>query len=346
MSLIIHAPNVHLGGGKALLLPLLTAARNQVAVKALLDERLALPDGLVNGITNIRVKRSIFGRLAGEWRLRALAGEGDIVLCFGNLPPLFKLKAKVIVFLQNRYLVDKVSLRDLPLVARIRILAERLWLGQRVKHAHKVLVQTPSMQHQAQAFLGHPAEVIPFFDSACDYSERPTRQSIAETTVYDFVYVASGEPHKNHVRLIKAWKILAAEGLFPSLCLTVPEQQYSEVVDYIRRAKTEYGLQIENVSVSSMPEIEALYQKSGAVVYPSSLESFGLPLIEAREAGLPIIAAELDYVRDVVHPSETFDPLSSVSIARAVKRYLGVPERPLPVMTAERFLKELLINKW
>ena len=345
MSLIIHAPNVHQGGGKALLLPLLTAARNQVAVKALLDGRLTLPDGLVNGITNIRVKRSFFGRLAGEWKLRALAGEGDTVICFGNLPPLFKLKAKVIVFLQNRYLTDKVSLRDLPLVTRIRLLAERFWLSQRVKHAHKVLVQTPSMQRQAEAFLGRSAEVIPFFECAGGYSEKPTRKSIAETTAYDFVYVASGEPHKNHVRLIEAWKILAAEGLFPWLCLTVPEQQYPEVVNYIRSARTEDGLRIENVSVSSNLEIEALYQKSRAVVYPSTLESFGLPLIEAREAGLPIIAGEMDYVRDVVDPSETFDPLSPVSIARAIKRYLGVPERPLPVMTAERFVKELLINK-
>ena len=60
---------------------------------------------------------------------------------------------------------------------------------------------------------------------------------------------------------------------------------------------------------------------------------------------MPIIAGEMDYVRDVVDPSETFDPLSPVSIARAIKRYLGVPERPLSVMTAERFVKELLINK-
>jgi len=94
VSLIIHAPNVHQGGGKALLLPLLTAARNQVAVKALLDGRLTLPDGLVNGITNIRVKRSFFGRLAGEWKLRALAGEGDTVICFGNLPPPFQAESK------------------------------------------------------------------------------------------------------------------------------------------------------------------------------------------------------------------------------------------------------------
>ena len=96
------------------------------------------------------------------------------------------------------------------------------------------------------------------------------------------------------------------------------------------------------MSLSSPREIEALYKKSRAVVYPSTLESFGLPLIEARQAGLPIVAAELDYVRDVVEPTETFDPLSSVSIARAVKRFLGVPEQPLPIVNAESFVEELL----
>lgn len=345
MSLIIHAPNVHQGGGKALLLSLLTAARNQVDVKTLLDERLQLPDALIEGITSIRVRRSSFGRLAGEWKLRGLAGEGDIVVCFGNLPPLFKLKSKVIVFLQNRYLVDKVSLTKWPLLVKMRILAERIWLKQRVKHAHRVLVQTPSMQRQAKAFLGRQAEVTPFFGHAGNYNQGQAGKSIANTTAYDFVYVASGEPHKNHLRLIETWKILAAEGLFPSLCLTVPEQQYPEVVDYIKRSSTEYGLRIGNVNASSTPEIEALYQKSRAVLYPSMLESFGLPLIEAREAGLPIIASELDYVRDVVDPHETFDPRSPVSIARAVKRYLGVLERPLAVMTADHFVKELLIDK-
>jgi hypothetical protein len=51
----------------------------------------------------------------------------------------------------------------------------------------------------------------------------------------------------------------------------------------------------------------------------------GLPLIEAREAKVDIIAAELDYVRDVVTPVQTFDPNSPISIARSVKRYLNIP---------------------
>ena len=55
-----------------------------------------------------------------------------------------------------------------------------------------------------------------------------------------------------------------------------------------------------------------------------------------------IIAAERDYVRDIVTPVETFDPESPVSIARAVRRFLGQPESPIAVTTADEFLRRIL----
>jgi glycosyltransferase involved in cell wall biosynthesis len=65
-------------------------------------------------------------------------------------------------------------------------------------------------------------------------------------------------------------------------------------------------------------------------------------LLEAASCGLPIVAAECDYVRDVVTPVETFDPESAVSIARAVRRFLGSPEPAVPVLTANHFLARIL----
>jgi len=61
-------------------------------------------------------------------------------------------------------------------------------------------------------------------------------------------------------------------------------------------------------------------------------------LIEARQAGLPVLAAELDHVRDVIDPEQTFDPESSVSIARAVKRHMAIKESALHLLTAKEFL--------
>lgn len=342
MSLIIHAPNVHQGGGKALLLSLLAASRKQPTVTALLDRRLELPDGYAGEVTEIRIRPSVAGRLAGEWMLRKLVKESDAVLCFGNLPPLFNVKGSTIVFLQNRYLIERASLKGFSFTIQARIVIERLWFSLRVKHAEKIVVQTPSMQRVAQAVLGRSVQVLPFCGSTGDCEESNAGEPSTPPVAYDFLYVASGEPHKNHAGLIEAWELLAAEGLSPSLCLTVPEQQYPSVAELIRRGKIEHGLRIENVNVGSAANVEDLYRESRAFVYPSLLESFGLPLVQAKQVGLPIIAAELDYVRDVVDPAETFDPRSPVSIARAIKRYLGVPERPRALLSADSFIKTLL----
>jgi glycosyltransferase involved in cell wall biosynthesis len=77
------------------------------------------------------------------------------------------------------------------------------------------------------------------------------------------------------------------------------------------------------------------------LIYPSLFESFGLPLLEARQAGLPIIAAELDYVRDIVEPVVSFDPESALSIARAVMRYQGEAVEPSMPPDAASFLLQL-----
>ena len=71
-------------------------------------------------------------------------------------------------------------------------------------------------------------------------------------------------------------------------------------------------------------EISLIYSKCKALVFPSFVETLGLPLIEAKRYELDVLASELDYVRDIVEPNETFDPQSSLSIYRAIKRYLKI----------------------
>jgi len=92
----------------------------------------------------------------------------------------------------------------------------------------------------------------------------------------------------------------------------------------------------------SRGEVRDLLKTSGAVIYPSRFESFGLPLIEARLAGVPVLAGELDYVRDVLDPEESFDPESPLSIARAVKRFLRKQEQPLPILSAGDFIEKII----
>lgn len=342
MSLIIHAPNVHQGGGKTLLLPLLQAAGKQVAVTALLDKRMEVPEELSRTMTILRITPTVLGRIAGEWALRRLVQNTDIVLCFGNLPPLFRINGRSVVFLQNRYLVDGCGLVGFPLRVKLRLIVERLWIRLCGAHAETFIVQTRSMRRAAEHALGRTVEVVALLPDSSGYERRRVEKNRDRVITYDFLYAATGEPHKNHVNLLDAWKLLASEGLYPSLCLTVSESDYPGLARILEQAKAEHKLNIDNVPACSPSDMQQLYDRSQALVYPSMVESFGLPLLEARQAGLSIIAAELDYVRDLVDPEETFDPRSPQSIARAIKRFLQISETPLTVLTSDAFVSRLL----
>lgn len=333
---------MHQGGGRSLLDALLNAFQGEVVLSV--DERMPLSGALAKSVQVKRVKPSLVCRLNAErWLARSVAPE-DIVLCFGNLPPLFKLRGHTAVFVQNRYLIDDVKLNGFPLGVRLRLTVERLWLSRRMSNVSEFIVQTPTMKRLLEIKTRGrvPVRVLPFVAEPKGYARGVPQSKVQKENDFDFVYVASGEPHKNHRRLIEAWCLLAEEGLFPSLCLTLDEARFAGLCQEIEAMHQQYGLKVENAGWLSHQEVLSLYKKAGASIYPSTLESFGLPLIEARQAGLPVLASELDYVRDVLDPEQTFDPESAASIARAVKRFLGLQEEPLPLQDAARFIEHLL----
>jgi glycosyltransferase involved in cell wall biosynthesis len=335
MTLIVHAPNVHRGGGRALLVPLLVAAKGQ-SLRAILDARLELPPDFPESLVAMRVAPTLMGRIAAERRLRKLVHIEDTVLCFGNLPPLLPVRGRIIVFLQNRYLLARRRISGLSIGTRVRIAAERLWLRARVKGVKNLIVQSPSMAREAKQELGLRAMVLPLLPGTL-----PAPAPVDRTTTFDFLYVASGESHKNHRPLVEAWKLLALEELRPTLCLTLDPVFDRDLLSWIETQSQASQLCIENAGPLSRGALEQLYARAGALVYPSVLEAFGLPLVEAAAVGLPILAPELDYVRDVTVPAVTFDPSSPLSIARAVKRYLGKSEYPVPPLTPAAFLRAL-----
>lgn len=341
MKLFVQAPNVHQGGGRALLMALIGSLPNDVRATLCLDQRLVLPDEYAE-LTVKRVPPSIFQRFLAERWLSQTVHTADAVICFGNLPPLFKVAGHVTVFVQNRYLIDDTDLASFPLKTRLRLVAERLWLRSRMGNVDEFVVQTPSMKKLLEARTDKPVRVLPFMERREQYARQTDHAVKRDGLSSGFLYVASGEPHKNHRRLIEAWCLLAEQGLFPSLKLTLDEAAFPELCAWLREKIVRHGLKIENLGCLPHEKVLELYKQAHALVYPSTFESFGLPLIEGRQAGLSILASELDYVRDVIDPEETFDPSSSVSIARAVKRFLGESEAPLPLSDARGFLRNIL----
>ena len=345
--LVLYAPNIHTGGGLILLRTLLARwPRSGLELTVFLDSRaqdaLPLPDGCrVHWVV-----ASAASRLKAEFDLRRQASEaGSVVFCFHGLPPILPNRAKVIVFQQNRNYLGLNALRAFSLTTRIRLAFERLIGRSFRQRVTTYIVQTPTMERELTAWYrrgGHSdsmpnVRVLPFMDDLTSAAAQP-----GSDAVYDFVYVADGEAHKNHHTLLRAWTLLAEDGIRPTLALTLTPRDGS-LRKEVGSANQDSNLAIVDLGLLPHGEVLALYRRTRALIFPSTSESLGLPLIEAARVGLSIRAGELDYVRDVCMPCETFDPSSPVSIARAVKRFLGISEFPISPCSPIAFWDELLM---
>lgn len=337
--LIVYAPRIHHGGGLALLLALLRAIPDDRPAQAIIDRRVEPPATLPANLKIHVLQSGPMGAINAEIRLQAIATERSRTLAFSNSAPLWRTPGKVAVYLQNRYLVDPNASRHLhPGLSRVRLRVKRMAFLACKKNAHAYLVQTRSMQELAAAAGIHaPIHVLPFTDSLQPIANDEANPTTIPATNKTFIYVASAEGHKNHEQLLKAWQILAADGYNPKLILTVNEALFPEVAATIHFLRDHGKLNIENHGTIPRQSVLALLKSADAFIFPSLMESFGLPLLEARQAGLPILAAELDYVRDSVDPVATFDPTSALSISRAVRRFMGAPDSRHEILTPTKF---------
>lgn len=342
-AIVLYAPNVHVGGGFVLLSTLLANLFQGEIAEAYLDvraqRRLLIPAGL-----QVRwVHPTLCARMRAEWALyRSRTAGPRTVLCFHGLPPLLDRVSTTVVFLQNRLYIDRASVESFPFRVKCRIAMERTLFHLGRHGIDRFVVQTGAMRRVLLAWYTQRGRTrVPPRVDVCAFTETlpvPDAERDAVPKRWDFVYVGDGQAHKNHRALVEAWGLLAAEGVTPTLVLTLGPE-FARLIHEIEAAEKATGARIVNLGVVSRAEVSTLYASSQALIFPSLMESLGLPLVEAAHAKLPILAPELDYVREVCVPTETFDARSPSSIAHAVRRFLQCGKPPAPLSTPSEFMR-------
>ncbi|MGI8569531.1 MAG: glycosyltransferase [Methylocella sp.] len=121
---------------------------------------------------------------------------------------------------------------------------------------------------------------------------------------------------KNFDVLFAAIERWTAEGRDVRLVLTL-DPNLAENVRLMARAKA-MGLTpvIENVGNKDAAGISALYDSLDIFAFPSLVESFGFPLVEAMAKGLPVVAADTASNREVAgNAGSYFSPFDSEALA-------------------------------
>lgn len=141
------------------------------------------------------------------------------------------------------------------------------------------------------------------------------------------IYPAAFWPHKNHLNLVKAWKILdeMGEDINLILCGAI-NSQFVKVKNLV----TELGLEKKITVLSHIPEKELLklYQESKLLIMPSKFESISLPVWECFLLGTPVAASRISGVQEQVEGfGELFNPDSPQEIANAVLTLISNNEK-------------------
>lgn len=335
---LIQSNNIHSGGGETLLDSLLKELDQHTYV--FIDERKKV---ISSSFYVEKVKPNLLNRFYSEYKMKKLSSIHTNNLIFTNLPPIFKLKGKTVLFIQNVKLLHFGNDKNYGFKVLSRLYLERLWLRFFIKNVDRIIVQSSTVKSQLQSVFGCELDirVTPFAPSLNLFFRGGNNiNDLKSGVLKKFLYVASGEPHKNHKKLIEAWIILAKKGFYPFLSLTLDTDRSKDLIHYLTDCKNQYNLNIENLGWLLQSEIAATYTEYDCLVFPSKMESFGIPLIEARTCSIDIIASELDYVRELVDPEETFNPDSEVSIARAICRYSSFDYKNISPIETKNLLIE------
>lgn len=86
----------------------------------------------------------------------------------------------------------------------------------------------------------------------------------------------------------------------------------------------ELGIQYENYTNLSRQEIVEEYDKADLLLFASTFEGFGLPIVEAQATGRPVITSDLQPMKEVAGGAACLvDPFDCASIREGVKRVIG-----------------------
>jgi glycosyltransferase involved in cell wall biosynthesis len=122
---------------------------------------------------------------------------------------------------------------------------------------------------------------------------------------------------------LRAWEILGEDPAWSgelSITISAGGNRYS------RHLMTRFG-HLRNVKFLGRlapSQVSDIYRQSDCLVFPSKLETWGLPITEAKQSGLFILAADLPYAHETVGSYDGaafFNPSDAAQLADLIRGF-------------------------
>jgi glycosyltransferase involved in cell wall biosynthesis len=253
--------------------------------------------------------------------------KADVFLAPYNTAPLvIPEPTKLILVLHDLILLEEFGERRLS--RRISTEFRRFLIRKAVLQAHIVLtVSSYSKQQIMQRFPSARVEVIPCSIAGSWFVGKAARKLNERENC--ILMVTGNLPHKNPYRALEGYAAFVAQSdrsTVPHLRmvgLASSAQKFRHYADDLQIADL---VHIEPYLDES--ELQDLYRRSRAVLVPSLMEGFGIPVLEAMASGTPVIASNATSLPEVSGPAAAyFNPTDVTAMAATLKQVLSDPDR-------------------
>ena len=249
---------------------------------------------------------------------RALAY--DLVYCLADLSPAWG-RIPTIVALRNFNIYDR-RFYDGP---RTRLLLRLVQMGAR--RARGIVCPTRAAANAIAPVVGVDPERFSIVHHGIAPEAFLGASAADRTEARYLFYPAALERHKNMPRLFEALQYIdPAIHLWIAGGADLDPEWAAHVRDQVRVR----GLEGRVRFLGQVPyeKILGYYRGAEMLVFPSMVETFGHPLLEAMVAGTPVAASDIPSFREVAGDvAAYFDPNDARAIARTVEAVLERPEQ-------------------
>lgn len=322
---VVSAVNFSEGGPLTVLQESLEAAAQCLPpdwkITALVHRKDLIANPRIETLAFPHSKQSWFKRLWLEWvafdRL-SKSLKPDLWLSLHDITPRVRARRQV-VYCHNPSPFYKITWRDArlePAFALFNLLYGRLY-GAFLSRNHTVVVQQAWLRQAFRGLYAHPNVVVA-------YPMKPDEQVTASEQTHAIapfngprplvmLYPALPRVFKNVEVLCEAMKRLppAISGAVElRLTLSGAENRYAR--DLHQRFSSVPGVCF--IGRQTRQQMAEEYRACDVVVFPSRLETWGLPITEAKELNKPLVVADLPYAHETVGncSAVTFLPATEV----------------------------------
>lgn len=176
--------------------------------------------------------------------------------------------------------------------------AFRGFLGRVNAHAHVRIYNSKDTQSRAQAYFSKSAdEVVAYL--GVELAQAAFDGDIPRPKAPYFVTIGTIEPRKNHALLLDVWEAMGADEAsdVPGLVIAGHRGWRNSAVFERLDAAPAHIIEAPDLSDGALSE---LLTGSHGLLFPSHMEGFGLPPMEAAALGVPVVCQDLPVLKEVM----------------------------------------------